>query len=121
MRIERLEERFSICRADKDADIAVEGRFCFTARTDEELSVVCPTRLVPEGMEKREDGWRGFRVAGELDFSLIGILARISEVLAEAGIGIFVVSTYNTDYVFVKDAEFEGALEALRANGYDID
>ena len=121
MRIERLEERFSICKADKDADIAVRGRLCFTARTDEELSVVCPTRLVPEGTEKREDGWRGFRVAGELDFSLIGILARISEVLAEAGIGIFVVSTYNTDYVFVKDAEFEGALEALRANGYDID
>ena len=120
MRLNTLEERFSICRAEKDAVLNVQGRFCFCARTDEELSLVCPTRLVPEGTDRRDDGWRGFRVAGELDFSLIGILARISEVLAKAEIGIFVVSTFNTDYIFVREAEFERALAALRRNGYDI-
>lgn len=68
----------------------------------------------------REDGWRAFRAAGPLDFSLTGILAGIASVLAAAGIPIFAVSTYDTDYVLVKTERYEAALDALRAAGYDV-
>ena len=72
------------------------------------------------GKYGEEDGWRAFRIQGELDFSLIGILAGISAVLAENKIGIFVVSTYNTDYVLTKADDFERALGLLESRGYGI-
>lgn len=89
-------------------------------KTDQELSLVCRTQAVPELTVSREDGWKAFRVEGVLDFSLIGILAGISALLAEAKIGIFVVSTYNTDYVLTRQPDFERALETLRAGGYTV-
>ena len=73
---------------------------------------------VPAGTVSREDGLKAFRIQGELDFSLIGILARISDILARREIGIFVVSTYNTDYVLTKGADFGRALKALEEEGY---
>lgn len=75
---------------------------------------------MPENATQREDGWKGFYIAGELDFSLIGILAKLSGILAGEGIGIFVVSTYNTDYIFVKEENFKAAIRALERNGYEI-
>ena len=72
--------------------------YCFIGTTDEENSLVCPEEMVPANTVERDDGWRGFRIIGQLDFSLIGILARISKVLASNEIGIFAISTYNTDY-----------------------
>ena len=89
-------------------------------KTDGELSLVCPTEEVPENTLAREDGWRGFRIEGVLDFSLIGILAKISGILAEEKIGIFAVSTYNTDYIFTKEAAFSRAMDALKAAGYEV-
>ena len=70
------------------------------------------------GHRVQEDGFKAFRIQGELDFSLIGILARISDILARREIGIFVVSTYNTDYVLTKGADFGRALKALEEEGY---
>ncbi len=67
-----------------------------------------------------EDGWRALRVKGVLDFSLTGILAKISGILANAKIGIFAVSTYNTDYILMKKENFEKALNVLSDAGYDI-
>lgn len=93
----------------------------FTGATDEERSLVCPTVSVPENTTDRDDGWRAFRVKGTLDFSLTGILARLSAVLAENKIGIFAISTFNTDYILTKSANFDRALAALRASGYEID
>ena len=93
---------------------------CFFARTDEEISLVCETAHVPENTTAREDGWRAMRVVGELDFSLVGILARISDVLAREKIGIFAVSTYNTDYILTKETQFEDALAALARAGYEV-
>lgn len=69
---------------------------------------------------ERDDGWRGFRIQGVLDFSLIGILAKLSGILAEHQIGIFAVSTYNTDYILVKEENFERALNVLASEGYTI-
>ena len=81
--------------------------------TDQENSLVCPTEFMPDDMIEREDGWRAFRIQGILDFSLIGILAEISSMLADHKIGIFVISTYNTDYILTKAENFERAVRVL--------
>ncbi len=95
--------------------------FHFLMRTDEECSLVCPTGDAPKDCEAREDGWRGLRVEGVLDFSLVGILSRLASALAAAGVSIFAVSTYDTDYLFVKDASYARAVQALREAGCRIE
>ena len=92
----------------------------FIGKSDEERSVVCRTKDVPSNTIVREDGWRAFRIEGVLEFSLIGILSKISTALAEEKIGIFAVSTFNTDYVFVKKEDEQRALDKLRKIGYQI-
>lgn len=116
-----LSEEFSICKLKDYSQIDHDQPFVFTGSTDEEKSLVCPTRLVPSDTLERSDGWRVFRIKGTLDFSLVGILARISSILAEGGIGIFAVSTYNTDYVLTRSDDFERALQLLSDSGYEID
>ncbi len=118
--VEALEEQFSVCRVKDYTGIDVEQPFVFTGCTDAEKSLVCPTERVPAETVRREDGWRAMRVCGELDFSLTGILARISKVLADSGIGIFAVSAYNTDYILTKAENFERALSALARAGCRI-
>ena len=120
MTIRRLEPAFSICKVRDFAAIDLSRPFHFAACTDEERSLVCPTEWAPADAIARDDGWRAFRIEGVLDFSLIGILARISSLLAEAGIGIFAVSTYNTDYILTKAENFERALAALIEDGCHI-
>ena len=115
-----LPELFSVCKVKDYTAVDVDRPFVFTGRTDEEKSLVCPVSMVPENTTVRDDGWRAFRITGELDFSLIGILAELTRVLAEAKIGIFAISTFNTDYVLVKGQNYERALEALRNSGYDL-
>ena len=120
MELKRLDCNFSVCKVKDFSGTDLTKDFCFTAKTDEELSVVCQTEYVPQNATAREDGWRAFRIQGVLDFSLIGILAKISAVLAENKIGIFVVSTYNTDYVLVKETEYARALSVLECAGYEV-
>ena len=120
MELKKLDYDLTVCKLESVADIDLNGPFFFIGKTDQEISLVCPTQDVPPHTIAREDGWRAFRIQGELDFSLIGILSKISGVLAESGIGIFAVSTYNTDYILVKQGDFESAADALAAAGYDI-
>ena len=120
MILKRLECEFSICQIKDFTDIDLSRPFHFAARTDEECSLVCPTADVPEHTLARDDGWRAFRIEGVLDFSLIGILARISSLLAKNQIGIFAVSTYNTDYILTKAEKYERALQVLAEGGYSI-
>ena len=94
--------------------------FYFIGKTDEEISLVCRTEDTPEQTTQREDGWKGFRIQGVLDFTLIGILSKLTGILAEQGIGIFAVSTYNTDYILVKDENFDRAMDALKQAGYTV-
>ena len=101
-------------------DIDLSSELYFIGRTDEELSLVCRTEDTPIHTLERDDGWRGFRIQGVLDFSLIGILSKLSSILAEHRIGIFAVSTYNTDYILVKEENFERALEILSSEGYSV-
>jgi hypothetical protein len=81
------------------------------------LSIVCPEDRVP-GETTREDGWRALRVEGPLDFSWVGIVAALSRVLAEAGVSIFVLSTYDTDYLLVRETDVDRASDALIAAGH---
>jgi len=120
MTLRILSEEFSICKPRDYSQVDLGRPFVFTASTDEEKSLVCPTGLVPSNVLERADGWRAFRIEGMLDFSLIGVLSRISAILADNGIGIFVVSTYNTDYILTKEAEFGRAVQLLSSSGYDI-
>ena len=120
MVLKQLSDHFTVCKISDPSAVNWNARFCFFSRTDEELSLVCATEDVPSDTNAREDGWRCFRVQGILDFSLTGILSRISGILAENKIGIYAVSTYNTDYIFVKDAAFEKAMTVLKKAGYTV-
>lgn len=120
MELKRLEYQLTVCKVADFSDIRTESDFYFIGRTDEELSLVCKTEETPSNTIERDDGWRGFRIQGVLDFSLIGILSRLSGILAEHRIGIFAVSTFNTDYILVKEENFERALSVLESEGYTI-
>ena len=120
MRIKKIEHNFSICKVEDFSMISLEDEYCFIGKTDKEKSLVCLTEKIPNNIIERNDNWKAFRIEGILDFSLIGILAKISSLLSENSIGIFVVSTYNTDYVLTKTDDFPRALEILSKTGYQI-
>ena len=118
--IKALNETLSVCHVEDYSLINLSLPFCFTANTPGEKSLVCRTADVPQNAVKCEDGWSAFVIEGELDFSLIGILSGISSSLAAAGIGIFAISTYNTDYILVKSENMEKAVTALQDAGYTV-
>ena len=118
--LNKLERLITVCKVKNIDDIDLSKEFYFIGKTDEEISLVCETNDVPENTIEREDGWRGFRIQGILDFSLIGILSKLSGILADNKIGIFAVSTFNTDYILVKDADFEKSLVVLLNAGYTV-
>ena len=120
MELTKLEYDLSVCKLADIRDIDLGRDFFFVGRTDEEISLVCKTEDIPEKTVERDDGWRGFRIRGVLDFSLIGILSKLSGILAENNIGIFAVSTYNTDYILVKKENFDRAMDVLKDAGYTI-
>jgi len=88
-------------------------------RTRDELSIVCGAASVPADV-RAERGWRSLRVAGSLDFSLTGVLASIAGPLAEAGISIFAISSYDTDYVLVREQNLSAAIDCLAAAGHEV-
>lgn len=120
MELKMLDDEFTVCKVASVADLDMGRDFFFIAKTNEEVSLVCLTADAPARTVRRDDGWKGFRIQGTLDFSLIGVLSKLSGVLAENGIGIFAVSTYNTDYILVKAENFDRAAEVLSAHGYGV-
>lgn len=117
-----LPELYSVAQIKPNSPIpdwAVSGNTWAVVKTEDELSVVCCEYKVPDGI-RSERGWRIIKVVGPLEFSLVGILAGLAGVLAEAGISIFAISTYDTDYVLVKEHQLEAALEACCQSGYII-
>ena len=119
LQLEVLPQLLTVCKVERLAGFDLAGLY-FIGSTDAELSLVCETERTPEATLAREDGWRALRVAGPLDFSLTGVLSGIAAVLAEAGVPIFAVSTYDTDYILVKARRLDRAVEALMAAGYGI-
>lgn len=120
MTIQALPDAFSVCKVADYTLVDRKAVFCFSGQTDAECSLVCRTQDVPDNVTAQEDGWRAMRITGTLDFSLIGVLAGISAVLAENGIGIFVLSTYDTDYILTKQETYARALQLLAQAGYRI-
>ena len=117
-----LPENYSICRLGPEADIppwALAGDFYSITRTKGELSLVCSEEFVPGGV-RCEKGWRCIAVSGPLDFSLTGILASLANSLAEAGISVFAISTFDTDYFLVKADNLKKAVLKLAEAGHRI-
>lgn len=120
MKLKKLPFDLTVCKISDPAEIDLAADYYFVGKTDEELSLVCKTEDTPENTAERDDGWRGFRIEGVLDFSLIGILSKLSTILAEKQIGIFAVSTFNTDYILVKAENYVRAMAALSDAGYEV-
>jgi len=117
-----LQETFVICRLDRDAPIpdwAVQGNLYSVTRTKDELSIVCPLINVPKGIVC-DQGWSCLKVKGPLDLSLTGIISSIASTLERENISLFSLSTYDTDYVMVKEKDLEKAIFALTEAGHRI-
>jgi hypothetical protein len=117
-----LEGELAVCRLAPDApipDIAADAELVSFTRTRTELSIVCPVEAAPRGATV-ERGWRALGVAGPLDFALTGILASLTDPLAAAGVSIFAIATYDTDYVLVRADQLDAAIEALCAAGHEV-
>jgi hypothetical protein len=117
-----LRETFAICRLDKDAPIpdwAFQGGLFSVTRTKDELSIVCPLINVPKGIICNQ-GWSCLKVKGPLDLSSTGIISSIAATLERENISLFSISTYDTDYVMVKEKDLEKAIFALTEAGQRI-
>ena len=121
MRLQIIEGKFSVCKVENLRAVNFNVPWLFVGKTDAEISVVCLTADVPHATLAREDGWRALRVAEPMDFGLTGVLAGISTVLARAGISIFAVSTFDTDYILIKAENLGLAQSALEGGGYTIE
>ncbi len=122
MKLVVLEDELAVVRLDASDPTptwATQGILSSVTRTAEELSVLCAAAAIPTNVQA-ERGWRCLRVAGRLDFSLTGVLASIASPLATAGVSIFAVSTYDTDYVLVRGQSLAAAIEALTAAGHEV-
>jgi hypothetical protein len=122
MILELLEDEYSvykITRQELFANNIFETKFISITKTEDEVSVVATSNMFHD-FEKVEDGWKILKIDGILDFSLIGILSKISNILANEKIGIFVISTYNTDYIMIKKENIEKAIKILTKNDYEI-
>lgn len=119
---EILPTTLGVCKLGASQEVppwAYQGEFVSVTKTSEELSIVCSEAVIPDEA-LCERGWRALKIEGILDFSLVGILALVSAVLANAGVSIFAISTYNTDYILVRDNDLDAAIQALAGAGYTI-
>ena len=121
MKLTMHRNALAVCRLAADAEIPVwpHGPFVSITRTPDELSIVCDDAAVPAAVQA-ERGWRAFQLAGPIPFDVTGVAARLAAALAAEGISLFLISTYDTDWVLVKEASLERAVAALRRAGYDV-
>lgn len=118
-----LKELYSVCRLDFDAEIPpwdVKSGFYSITRTDDELSILCPQENVPPNV-KCEGGWKILKIDSILDFSMVGVISQISTLLAQNSISIFVISTFDTDYICVKEENLDETIKLLEKAGNTID
>ena len=123
MQLYALDDLYAVVRLEPDADIpswARTGHFWSVTRSDSELSVVCPQEQVPSDASA-ERGWCAFEVAGPLDFSLTGVVASLVTPLADEDIPLFVVSTFETDYLLVREHDLHRSVAALTSAGHSVD
>jgi hypothetical protein len=123
LNLKLLPTRVTICRLASSSiipDWAVTGAgFCSVTRTGQELSIVCSEDNVP-AIARQDRGWRVFEIEGPFEFSAIGVLASVAVPLAEAAVPIFAISTFDTDYVLVKEPDVERAAMTLKSAGHQV-
>ena len=121
LNLEAIEVRLAVCRLDAGRDVPAwvdrSREFTSVTRTADELSIVCAQADVPEDVPM-EGPWRAFRVKGPLVMTLIGVVAALANPLKDAGISIFAISTYDTDYILVHEADFDAAVGVLTQAGH---
>lgn len=121
MNLTTHQERYAICRLNPDASFPTwaKGKFVSLSRTQDELSVVCQQDFVPNDV-KHEGDWVVLQVAAAMDLSIVGVLASLTKPIADAGINLFAISTFDTDYLLVKAEKYQGAKVALEGAGHKI-
>lgn len=119
-KIRKLKNIFTISKISDLSEVDFDCKFTFISKTDEEISLICPTEKLPTNIICRDDDWKAFRIVGTLDLALIGVLSKLTTLLADNNISVSAVSTSNTDYFFVKKENFKAVLELLSNNGYEV-
>ena len=122
LKLTPLPGEFAICRLEPGKAVpswAQEGSFYSVTRTADELSILCLKNQVPLDVD-HQAGWRALKIHGPFDFDVIGVLASLTEPLAQAGISLLTISTYDTDYIFIQEKNFSQAVEELSAAGHII-
>jgi len=112
-----LPDEFTVCKLADCTQVDLRNPFTFLSVTDDEISLVCYTAAVPANATHAKHNWRALKIEGELDFALVGIIARIAGLLAAGSISVFVVSTYNTDYILVQKQSLPSAIAILKSDG----
>jgi hypothetical protein len=118
-----LDDLYAIVRLDPDASVpdwVYDGPFWSVTRSESELSIVCRQDDVPRGASA-ERGWIAFVLTGQLDFTLTGVVASLCSPLADARVPIFVLSTFETDYLLVREPDLSRSIDALRDAGHEVD
>jgi len=122
LNLKLLKDKYSVCRLNKDDEIPkwiFNEEFFSITKTEDELSIVCLQDKIKEDIKCERD-WKILKIEGPLDFSLIGILSKISTLMANNNISIFAISTYDTDYILIKEESIDKAIEILENNNYNI-
>lgn len=120
MKLVSLPYDFSFCQVTDYSKVLLNRPYCFIQKTPRENSLICLSDSLPENVMVQEAGWKAFYIAGQLEFSMVGILSAIAALLAEASISVCALSTFDTDYFFIKETEFRTALKLLKEAGYEI-
>ena len=120
MKLKKLSQDFSVCKISNMKEMDFGQEIFFLCKTDQELSLVCETSKVPPQALEAEHGWKALRIEGILDFGMVGVIAQISGILAKSSISLFVVSTFNTDYILLKAPQYENAIQCLLQEGYEV-
>jgi hypothetical protein len=120
LKMNLLPYAFSFCQIEAASKVDLTQDYTFVSKTDEELSLICPTSSKPETVLKAENGWCCLKITEKLDFSLVGIIATVTKLLAEERVSVSVVSTYNTAYFFIKQDKLGVAMQTLGKNGFEI-
>jgi len=118
MELQKLNCEFTVCKINHIGIVDFSREYVFLSKTSDEISLVCESDYTPSDTISAEPGWKALKISGELDFGMVGVISRISSILADAKISIFVISTYNTDYILLKSEVFDGAVAVLLQNGY---
>lgn len=120
MELKKYSLDFSVCQIKDFNSVNLNQEFISISKTEDEISLVCETKYVPADVLTVENDWKMLKIKGVLEFGMVGVIAKISDILAAAKISIFVISTYNTDYILVKADMLEQTVQLLTGAGYII-